>query len=161
MEFHFASMNEERAHAIADWHYEGPYAFYDMSADPEDLEDLLTPGNWNEIYHAVVDERDDLVGLFSCNLDGDTLDIGVGLRPDLTGHGLGGPFMHACLAFARERFGGKLRRFRLIVLLTNERAIKLYRKVGFRSVRILENETNGSVYDFLEMVRDENPTGTI
>lgn len=40
----------EDAQAIAAWHYEGIYAFYDMDQDPEDLAQLLDPASWADGY---------------------------------------------------------------------------------------------------------------
>lgn len=45
------------ARAIAGWHYDGPYSFYDMDQDPDDLAELLDPANWPERYQAAVDEQ--------------------------------------------------------------------------------------------------------
>jgi [ribosomal protein S18]-alanine N-acetyltransferase len=43
--------------------------------------------------------------------------------------------------------------FRLAVATFNERAIKVYEGVGFVQGRIYRHETNGWVYEFLEMER--------
>jgi ribosomal-protein-alanine N-acetyltransferase len=64
MQFRFGMMNETYAHAIANSHYEGIYAFYDMDQGIEDLEEALDPHNWTGKYCAVVDERGELVGFF-------------------------------------------------------------------------------------------------
>jgi len=38
MQYRFISMNDEYADEIVDnWHYDGIYSFYDMTADEEDL----------------------------------------------------------------------------------------------------------------------------
>jgi len=47
-------MNEHDAHAIAQWHYEGIYAFYDMDQDPDGHEELLNPENWKGTYYSSV-----------------------------------------------------------------------------------------------------------
>jgi [ribosomal protein S18]-alanine N-acetyltransferase len=58
------------------------------------------------------------------------IEIGIGLRPDLCGRGLGKRFMEAQLAYARER--RRPRTFRLYVASWNARAITLYELLGFR-----------------------------
>ena len=60
----------------------------------------------------------------------DTVEIGLGLRPDLTGQGLGLQFFLEGVAFARDRFPG--RRVTLNVAAFNERAITVYERAGFR-----------------------------
>jgi ribosomal-protein-alanine N-acetyltransferase len=82
-----------------------------------------------------------------------TIDIGLGMRPDLTGRGLGLAFVDAGLAFARGQFAS--RRFRLFVLTFNERAIRVYERAGFTRVRqfIQQNPVHGELH-FVEMRRE-------
>jgi ribosomal-protein-alanine N-acetyltransferase len=148
-------MDERSARTIADWHYDGVYAFYDMEQDPEDLEELLDPENWPGRYFAVIDEGEDLVGFFSFDCDGDAVAVGLGLRPDLTGQGLGRPFLDAGLAFAEQRY--RPAAFTLSVAMFNERAIKLYRNAGFKDAGTYLNRTNGGEYEFLRMVKRVRP----
>jgi len=152
MHFNFLPMNETHAQAIAAWHYEGIYSFYDMRQDPEDLAELLDPSNWKDKYFAVLDENSTLAGFFSFDKEEDALVIGLGLCPDCTGRGLGQAFMEAGLAFAVQRFGPTA--FRLSVAAFNRRAIRLYEKVGFKPDGTFMNETNGGQYEFLRMVKE-------
>lgn len=145
-------MTEHDASAIAAWRYEGIYAFYDMDRDPDDLAELLDPASWDSLYHSVVDERGDLVGFFGFHADEGTVEIGLGLRPDLTGQGLGLAFLEAGLTYARQEYRPVM--FRLAVAAFNERAIRLYERVGFQRGRIYLSETNGGTFEFLEMVRN-------
>jgi hypothetical protein len=57
------------------------------------------------------------------------LDTGGGLRPDLTGKGLGVELVRKGLEFGAGRYGVK--RFRVTVAAFNQRALKVCRRVGF------------------------------
>ena len=85
MKFEVLPMDEDCAHAIAHWHYEGIYAFYDLEQDVEDLEELLDPHSWIDHYHAVTDDYGDLIGFFCFEREKEVVVVGLGLRPDLTG----------------------------------------------------------------------------
>jgi ribosomal-protein-alanine N-acetyltransferase len=151
MQFRFKPMDESYAHAIANWHYEGIYAFYDMDRDIEDLEELLDPHSWTGKYCAVVNERGELIGFFCFEKEDEAVVIGFGLRPDCTGKGLGQAFVEAGLEYAKQKFDPAT--FRLSVATFNRRAIRVYEKVGFKPDGVLMNETNGGQYEFLRMGR--------
>jgi ribosomal-protein-alanine N-acetyltransferase len=145
-------LSQEDAEAIAKWHYDEPYSFYDWSVDADDVRELLDPSLRGEVYWAVEDDAGKLVGHFSFKpREERTLEIGLGLRPDLTGRGLGGAFLAAGLTFARERFEPE--RFVLAVATFNERAIKVYERAGFARVRVYMHSTGGGEWEFLEMCR--------
>jgi RimJ/RimL family protein N-acetyltransferase len=101
--------------------YEPPYDFYNGSDDP-----VQDP----ERYFAARDERGSLVGFFYYDERGDTVEIGLGLRPDLTGRGLGPGFLRSGIEFARDTFHA--RRIVLNVAAFNDRAITVYERAGFR-----------------------------
>lgn len=151
MPYAFKPMTADYARAIADWHYPPPYTFYDWTEDPDDLAELLDPRSWPDRYFAVVGDGDDPVGFFGFTLDGDVLDFGLGLRPDLTGRGLGLGFLEAGLAFARARYAPSV--FQLSVATFNARAIRVYERAGFRPVCTYMHHTNGDDYEFLRMSR--------
>ena len=151
MQFRFEPMNESYAHAIANWHYPGRYAFYDMDQDREDLEELLDPHSWTGKYCAVVNERGELIGFFCFEKEDEAVVIGLGLRPDRTGEGLGQAFVEAGLEYAKIKFDPAT--FRLKVATFNQRAIRVYEKVGFKPDGVFMNETNGGQFEFLRMER--------
>lgn len=150
MQFTFTPMNAAYAHAIANWHYEGLYAFYDMDQDVEDLEELLNPDNWPGRYCAVVNEHGKLVGFFCFDQEDEAIVVGLGLSPEFTGSGLGQAFVEAGLEYARQKFRPAV--FRLSVATFNQRAIRVYEKVGFKPDGMFIQETNGGQYEFLRMV---------
>lgn len=148
-------MKQRDAEAVSGWRYEEPYSFYDADADPDDLAELRDPEKRKGSYFSVRDERSVLVGFFEFTASGSTVEIGLGLRPDLTGKGLGRGFLRAGMEFARRSFAAK--DFRLPVAAFNRRAIRVYEKGGFRPVDTFIQETNGGRHEFLRMVRPANP----
>jgi ribosomal-protein-alanine N-acetyltransferase len=155
----FRPMNEEDAREIAAWRYEAPYDFYDMVNDPGDLAELLDPRRRQDYYATL--SGDELAGFFCFGTEarvpgghyteGGAVDVGLGLRPDLTGKGLGLGFLLAGLEFARRRFAPDS--FRLSVAAFNERAIRVYERAGFRRVKVFTQSTNGGEHPFLLMTR--------
>lgn len=82
-----ARMEQSEAEVIADgWKYDGAYAFYDMTADPEDYEEITRPELRGDRYFSVSD-GDALIGFFCVEQEGADIALGLGLRPDLTGRG--------------------------------------------------------------------------
>jgi ribosomal-protein-alanine N-acetyltransferase len=150
MEFRFRPLAQADAEAIAEWHYPEPYTFYDWREDPDDLAELLDPAARADAYAAVDDGSGVLVGFFSFRERGrGTLELGLGLRPELTGRGLGGGFLAAGLDHARARFGPE--QVVLRVAAFNRRAIVVYERAGFTPVRVYPHETNGGVWEFVEL----------
>lgn len=123
MTFAIAQASEETMRLLAAWRYPPPYDFYDGDADP-----VLNP----ERFFEARDESGELVGFYYFESKEPDLDYGLGLRPDLTGQGLGREFFLAGLAFAHERF--RPANVYLHVAAFNERARRLYERVGFREV---------------------------
>jgi ribosomal-protein-alanine N-acetyltransferase len=153
--FAIRAMTAEDADAIAAWHYPGPYAFYDWEQDPGDLAELLDPAEWGRRYFAA-DAAGELAGLFVFKLSDGVAEIGLGLRPGLTGQGLGAGFLQAGVDYAAERLGAT--GFALAVAAFNRRAITVYERAGFRELRRYEHETNGGVHEFVWMTRGLDAT---
>ena len=99
------ALDATSARAVLTWQYPPPYDIY--NADPADIEadlaSLLDPTNH---YYSVWNEDELLIGFRNFGPDArvpggnyslDALDLGGGLRPDLTGHGLGAAFMRKAL----------------------------------------------------------------
>lgn len=151
--FAVRAMTAADAHAIAAWRYPAAYAFYDADADPAELAELLDPAGWGVRWFAVDD--DELVGLFVFKLQDGQAEVGLGLRPDLTGRGLGLPFVQAGLRFAEQALGATS--FTLAVAAFNERAITVYERAGFVAGEHYLHATNGALHDFVRMTRGRLP----
>lgn len=161
-QFNFMLLEEADARAIMAWRYEGQYAIYNWEDedDPADMLDRRSP------HYAIKDERGELIGFFAFGSsaqvwdsgephlysENKTVTVGLGMRPDLTGKGLGLAFVQAGLDFAREHF--KPDYFRLYVLTFNERAILVYERVGFeRAGMYTRLSAEYGNRDFVEMRR--------
>jgi RimJ/RimL family protein N-acetyltransferase len=155
MEFSIHRLHEVDAWEITSWAYDPSYAQYDLS--PDSLSSLLAPQNR---YHAVVDERGVLVG-YCCfgpeaRVPGgdyavgepEVLDIGVGLRPDMTGQGHGREFIAAILAFAIEAYSPAI--FRVTIAGFNHRSRRAFEVTGFEVSHHFERSTDGMKFVQLE-----------
>lgn len=145
-------LSNENARIIADtWHYPDQYAFYDLQADPEDYQEIIDPLARKDCYFQVTKDHH-LIGYFVVDGTSDVLDIGLGLRPDLTGQGFGKIFWNQIFVYIRNHYTAP--KIRLAVAEFNVRAQKLYAKVGFKETRRFLQTTNGGQYPFIEMERE-------
>ena len=95
-------------------------------------------------------ENGTLIGYFTvCKINDGTVDIGLGMKPNITGNGFGLQFVNAGLAFSKEKYGCKY--ITLSVATFNKRAIKVYKRAGFEAVGTFIQKTNGSYFEFLKM----------
>ena len=142
-------MTPEWASQIQKWTYAAPYDFYNQSPSEEGIDELMT-------YQAIL-ESHELIGFYCIGspaqvpnstypYSSDFTDIGLGMRPDLTGQGYGKSFV----TYVVERAAEQGKPLRLTVASFNERAIHLYETLGFHTITSFER--NG--VPFQVMVRD-------
>jgi ribosomal-protein-alanine N-acetyltransferase len=160
MKFIFTHMNEKYANAVASWHYEGIYSFYDMAAEPDDLKILMDTNNWRDIIKAVLNGDNELVGWAAFYTENNEFWLSLGLRPDLTGQGLGEEFVTLCVKYAASQYKLLKRTIRLHVALFNERAIKVYQRAGFIETSRTIRDTHIGRVDFVEMEKRIAPSAT-
>ncbi|AHA74613.1 GNAT family N-acetyltransferase [Bacillus thuringiensis] len=132
-------LTEEEANEINTWTYEEPYSLYSFSGEKEVIEELL-----DGTYYGCCDDQGEFIGYFcfgenaqvpggrDTNVYGgeEAIDIGLGMKPALTGKGMGKEFFQAGIAFATKEFNANM--FRLSVATFNTRAITLYKNIGFK-----------------------------
>jgi ribosomal-protein-alanine N-acetyltransferase len=153
-----APLTRVQAQDLATWRYDPPYDVYDLAgADPEELLDPALG------FHAVLaGER--LIGFRSFGPDGQVpgwdydaaaLDTGGGLRPSLTGQGvgLGRAVIAAGLHFGRTTYAPAA--FRVTVASFNARARRTVESLGFEQVGSFAALRDGRRFDVL--VRAEGP----
>jgi [ribosomal protein S18]-alanine N-acetyltransferase len=151
MNFRLKQMSQEDAETIAEWEYEEPFSFYNPKSDEEDLQLLLDPKTRQDVYFSVYD-NDRLIGFYTFIVEKDSVDIGLGMRPDLTGKGQGKEFVTKGLKYAIGQYQPNF--LTLAVATFNERAIKVYERAGFIRQQTFMQETNGSTYEFLKMIKE-------
>lgn len=152
MYYNFVPMNEEYANEIVyDWKCSGVYSFYDMTADEEDLKEFINEESWKDIYSAVLNDKGELVGYYSFFFENEIMWIGFGLKPELTGKGLGAEFVAAGINFGLKKFNYKNDYIMLAVASFNKRAIKAYEKIGFEFIEKYMQKTNGGEFEFIKM----------
>jgi ribosomal-protein-alanine N-acetyltransferase len=154
MKYIFATMNEKYANDIANWHYDDVYSFYDMAADEDDLRILMGTKNWRDIIRAVLNEKDELVGWAAFYTENDEFWLSLGLRPDLTGQGLGEEFVLECVRYALSQYKLIQHTIKLAVALFNQRAIKVYERAGFIETNRTIRDTHIGQLDFIEMEKN-------
>ncbi|MFJ8089053.1 GNAT family N-acetyltransferase [Lysinibacillus sp. NPDC095746] len=154
MQFYIREMNEIFATDILGWKYEEPYDFYNNDLCDESLKEIL-----ESPYYAIVNDKEELVGFFcigtsaqvpiGCNygayLD-EYIDVGIGMKPELTGKGYGSEFFSFILNQLQQENQSPLR---LTVATFNTRAIHLYEKLGFTKVMEFTAST-----EFITMKKD-------
>ncbi|WP_325034793.1 GNAT family N-acetyltransferase [Lentibacillus sp. Marseille-P4043] len=148
-------MSEKRAKEILKWKYVKPYDFYNNDLNDESLQEFL-----ENPYFAVVDQDDELFGFFCVGesaqvpignqvgaYNEDMIDIGFGMKPNLTGQGNGFEFCSLIFRCVQENYDKK--DLRLTVATFNKRAIHLYGKLGF--VKKMAFDTDSA--EFITMVK--------
>jgi ribosomal-protein-alanine N-acetyltransferase len=142
-------LTQADAEALAAWRYPGEYAFYDFTADPDDLGLLLDPERRGDTFHAADGEDGRLAGFFQVEPGPDGVELGLGLRPDLCGHGLGEGFTRLGIGLVRQMHGDM--RITLAVAAFNRRAITVYERCGFVVTGRHVRHTSGDDWEFVDM----------
>lgn len=161
MKFTIKEMNEKIAKDVLNWKYDKPYDFYNNELTDEAMEELL-----DSSYYALVDDNKKLVGFFCIGKTAQVpignqygvykdnlIDMGLGMSPTHVGKGKGYEFCSFILKFIEENY--KSTPIRLTVVKFNQRAIHLYKKLGF----VMENEFNTDFAEFITMVKKVNVKG--
>ncbi len=157
MVFKVGDMKYIHRYQILKWKFNKPYDVYnfpDLLLNPEVV--------INNKYFACLNEDKELVGYYCINEEArvvtnesrsfytdDFIDMGLSLRPDLTGKGLGLSFVQYGIDFLKNKFNTN--KIRLTVATFNERATKVYEKAGFIEGERFIRECDDGDYEFMIM----------
>lgn len=155
----FSPLDKSAVREIVQWRYEPPYDIYNLEDSSETI-DYLLDAQYN--FHAIRDENGDLAGFCSFGVDAqvpggdygaDALDIGMGIRPDLTGQGRGSDFVAAVLDFVQKEFDPVA--FRVTIAAFNQRAQRVWQKHGFVPIDTFTFKANSR--EFIIMAKNTKP----
>ena len=152
MPYIFSPMNEESARIVLNWRYDESLNFYNPNSSEieETVQDFLNSEN---AYYSIFNNRNELVA-YCCfgadakvkggNYDTEALDVGFGIRPNLSRRGITFRIINAVYDFAKSHFSTTL--FRMTVAEFNQQAIRLYEKAGFKQVQKFKREQDGMYF---------------
>jgi len=143
----FLPVDEKSAREFLTWKYEPPYEIYNYSPEnfERDLAYHLDPTN--NLYSMF--REDELVGYCSYGRDArvsggdyseEALDIGMMIKPELTGQGNGSKYANAVIHYGISKYNPE--KLRVTILKTNKRAMKVWEKNGFTKDQTFEREND-------------------
>lgn len=142
MKFQITGLSEAQAKEICDeWVYEGEYAVYNVSWADAVKQRWSIADEKKRAYQfrGVFDANNSLIGFFRMTEDEQNgVEIGMGMRPDLCGRGLGTAFVDVVTAYSQRQHPQK--KLYLEVRSFNHRAIKCYQRAGY-TVNCLHEKT--------------------
>lgn len=154
-------LSAEDLPCLLTWQYEPPYEIYNLGNGSTDAEALTEAADYflDPVYqfYSMVDAASGKVtAVVSYGLDGqvgggdyseEALDIGLAVRPDLTGQGMGGDFVGAAIVFAMQTFHPH--KLRVTIADFNGRARRVWEKYGFQPVRSFHSQANDMAFTIL------------
>jgi ribosomal-protein-alanine N-acetyltransferase len=151
--FHIVPLTEEHCQDICTWSYPMPYHVYNwhpweiMLAEQDEFADERLR---DEQYRAVVNEDGVLWGFAQFFPIVGVTRIGLGMRPELCGQGLGTAFVQAIAAEAKRYMPAN--EIDLEVLAWNIRAYRTYQQAGFVQTDTYTKKTPTGMDTFYCMV---------
>lgn len=152
MSFAIRPLEQCEAGAMLSWRYAPPFDMYNIVSKngAEDVRFFTDPTN---NYFAMLDEGGEFVSFCCYGMDArvpggdyslDALDIGMGVRPNLTGQGRGGEFARAALDHGWHLY--KPAFCRVTIASFNLRARRVWEKLGFHTVQTFQRSNDGKEF---------------
>jgi len=158
MNIMYSPADEQSAREFLQWQYEPPYDIYNCPLEGVDdaIQYNIDPAN--NVY-AIFDQNEQLIGYCSYGKDAqvpggdyseEALDIGLMIKPELTGQGLGAKFAKGVSKNGMEKYAPE--KLRVTIAAFNKRAQRVWEKNGFKKTQIFNR--NGDGLDFVVMTKD-------
>lgn len=152
MQLRFRPLTASDVQVFATWRYDPPYDIYNIVVSTDELQNLIGYYTDPACQAYAIDDHESQDGLVAfCSFGADAqvpggdyskvaLDIGMGVRPDLTGHGLGHAFALAVIQLAERTFAPT--HLRVTIAAFNIRAQRVWAKLGFEPVQTFASSYN-------------------
>lgn len=161
MKIKYRPAEKKHARIFVNWQYEPPYDVY--NCPPDEIGDAvrynIDPAN--NVY-AMFNQKGELIGYCSYGKDaqvpggdysGEALDIGLMIKPELTGQGMGSDFASEVIQNGIDRYAPK--KLRVTIAAFNKRAVRVWEKNGFRQAQVFKREGDGM--EFIILKKDLSP----
>lgn len=132
------SLSDTTAAEISQWEYHKPFDVYNFKGTPNGY--LLDESTWGTEQFCLVDaDTGAVLGQVACQFEESDLWVGWSMSPALCGKGNGAAFVTKCVEEIRaaKNYTGRML---LRVAAWNQRAIKVYQRVGFVYVETIQDE---------------------
>ena len=149
LQISYRPAEKKHARVFVNWQYEPPYDVY--NCPPEEIGDAvhynIDPAN--NVY-AMLDQNEELIGYCSYGRDAqvpggdyseEALDIGLMIKPELTGQGMGSVFASEVIQNGIDKYAPE--KLRVTIAAFNKRAMRVWEKNGFQQSHEFSREGNG------------------
>jgi ribosomal-protein-alanine N-acetyltransferase len=150
--------DEKSAREFVKWKYEPPYDVYNCRPGEMDKAIRYNIDPENNVY-AMFSQDGKLIGYCSYGKDAqvpggdyseEALDIGLMIKPELTGQGMGAAFVGEIIRNGVGRYAPK--KLRVTIAAFNKRAIHIWEKIGFCHTQTFKRSNDGM--EFLIMTKE-------
>lgn len=148
MKMEFRKPTKKDGEIIATWKYDGEYSFYSNDKTEAKKQWALNISEEENAF-VIYDDNNELIGNCSFDYEEEQYILGVQMRPDLTGKGMGTEIVKSILDFGREKY--KFNNIELLVATFNKRAIRVYEKLGFKKIDQFMWQVNNEDKEFIVM----------
>jgi RimJ/RimL family protein N-acetyltransferase len=156
LQISYLPAEKQHARAFVNWQYEPPYDIY--NCPPEEIGDAVhyNIDPVNNVY-AMLDQNEELIGYCSYGRDAqipdgdyseEAMDIGMMIKPELTGQGLGAKFAEDVINNGVGKYAPK--KLRVTIAAFNKRARRVWEKNGFQQSQNFIRESDGMEFVILE-----------
>lgn len=142
---------EELAKEITTWRYEGEYEIYNLPSWDEIINKQISlcKKEKRKNFIGYLNEENNLIGFVNLVDEGDSVFLGIGVKPEYRGVGIGKQIIKMALDECSKRYENKA--IILEVRSWNKRSIKCYESQGFKIVKIKKQETYAGFGEFFVM----------
>ena len=158
MKIEYRPAEKKHARVFVNWQYKPPYDIY--NCPPEEIGEAvqynIDPAN---NVCAMLDQNEELIGYCSYGKDAqvpggdyseEALDIGLMIKPELTGQGMGSNFASEVIQNGIDKYAPE--KLRVTIAAFNKRAMRVWEKNGFQQTQNFIRDGDGM--EFIIMKKD-------